>query len=125
MFKNIVTDDFKVKELLNDDDFIKYIKEQKYKDLNSVEKSFNDEAIESVKFYESILNEVARGKLLDDKTNKLAEYVKKSINDNIIADFKKNRNNKFYIEGHDDSKYWNDGMVEYLYKAIQDFINKN
>lgn len=125
MFKNIVTDDFKVKELLNDDDFIKYIKEQKYKDLNSVEKSFNDEAIESVKFYESILNEVARGKLLDDKTNKLAEYVKKSINDNIIADFKKNGNNKFYIEGHDDSKYWNDGMVEYLYKAIQDFINKN
>ncbi|AXE60517.1 hypothetical protein DA803_00170 [[Mycoplasma] phocae] len=118
IFDEILTKDYTVNDLLKQDEFKNYIKEQEYKTIDDKKKKFTDEDIEKALTYQKSLNETLKFALITDKANKIKEYITKQINSNVYADYKfDDKTGKFTLEPHK-----NKDILDYLFNTIVDFI---
>ncbi|MBN0970611.1 HinT-interacting membrane complex protein P80 [Mycoplasma phocoeninasale] len=118
IFDEILTKDYTVNDLLKQDEFKNYIKQQEYKTIDDKTKKFTDDDIEKALSYQKSLNETLKFALINDKANKIKDYVTKQINSNVYSDYKfDSQSGKFTLEPHSQKD-----ILDYLFNTIVDFI---
>ncbi|AWX42975.1 Uncharacterised protein [Metamycoplasma cloacale] len=121
MFKEILTENYKVNDLLHKDDFIAYLKTKQYTQYQKdVKVAFSDEDVQKAIKYYDILQQAALGQELRDKAKKIREYIDSEIEKNFNADFiYKPDTKQFVIRGHEDQK-----LDTYFFEQLKKFIEK-
>ncbi|TPE57445.1 hypothetical protein FJO69_01685 [[Mycoplasma] falconis] len=125
IFNEILTKDFQVADLLSQDEFINYIKEQSFiQQETNEERKFTQEDIEKAIEYEKLVKQADNSSLINNKAKQIESFVKNEFNSGIYADWKAtleaDNQYKWELAPHTNQK-----PIDYLFKTINDFINSN
>ncbi|TPR54675.1 HinT-interacting membrane complex protein P80 [Metamycoplasma neophronis] len=118
IFNGILTKDFMVNDLLSQDEFKTYIKQQEYTNLDNKTVKFTDDDIAKALKYEKLLDETQKYQLIQNKANEIKTFIKAKFDNGVYADFKYNQaSNQFYLDPHDTQD-----VLPYLFNTIVNFI---
>lgn len=115
----ISTNEFQIKDLLENEDFKNHIKNQKFTPIDSdQEKEFSDEDINGATSYISAFEKTNKTSILNNKLDQIEKFIEKQVNDNLIEDFKYNSSeNKVTISSHEGLN-----AVDYIFGTIVEYV---
>ncbi|MGX9339763.1 HinT-interacting membrane complex protein P80 [Mycoplasma sp. 2261] len=119
IFADILDTTYQINDLLSQDTFKEYLKQQKFTPIDSdKEKNFDDADIKGALNYISTLEQTNKATIVNKKYGQIKDFIKKQINDNLVADFEYDTNtNKFIIKPHD-----NKDIISYLFDIIVKYV---
>lgn len=119
IFSEILNSSYQIDDLLSQETFKNYLKEQKFTPVDSdKEKNFDDNDINGALSYIKTLEQTNKVSIVSKKYSQIKEFIKKQITDNLVKDFSVDKNtNKFKIEPHT-----TDNIVGYIFNIIVKYV---
>lgn len=117
IFSEILTRDYMVNDLLQQDNFKNYIKSKEYLSLEGTKRKFNDQDILNAINYEKLIRETSKYVLINGKANEIKQFIIKKFNSNLYKDYVF-KDNKFILSPHEDKE-----ILSYLFTTIVNYIN--
>ncbi|WP_045433619.1 HinT-interacting membrane complex protein P80 [Metamycoplasma canadense] len=120
IFSDILNTSYQISDLLVQDNFKNYIKNQNFIPIDSdKEKKFDDNDISGALNYIKTLEQTNKTSIVNNKYQQLNEFIKKQVNENLVDDFEYDQaSNKFTIKPHNKNKE----IIPYLFDIIVKYV---
>ncbi|MCV3753493.1 hypothetical protein OF364_01530 [Mycoplasma enhydrae] len=123
IFSDILNTSFQLNELLSQEKFKNYIKEQEYTPIDSDKaKKFNDDDIKAAQDYIKTIEISNQSTSIANKYKQIDDYIKNQINLGLVLDYKYDQTkNKYTISPHNIEA----NITDYLFNLIVKYVLGN